>query len=1139
MVHSLLAAWRVSLHRTRADWPIVAAAALISLLAATLLAAGPIYSAAVSEAGMRRVLQSAPSTAANIEVAARIPPGEAPAVDQQMRELVGRTVGVTGARIDAGGTSEAFALPGQRAGAVRDLVQLGFKDGLDQHATLAAGAWPVRAVADAPIQLAVLEGIATSLDLQVGEPLTIVSRSDESLAIDAQVVAIYRPTDPTAGYWWGDPALLDGFSESTDYRTFGPVMTTREDLLERVAGGRDVLFTWHAFPAFEALPIEDVSGLRSRVDQLRAEVPAALPGAFSTVQTDLPALLATAERSLLASRTGVLLLLAQLAILAGYAIALTADLIVDQRRLDTAMLRSRGASTGQVAILALAEAALLAIPAALLAPWLAAAALRLFNIAGPLAGIGLVIEPAIGVDAYLAAAGAAIGCALLLVLPAFNAARSFATERSGRDRSGTRTLGQRLGLDIALLAVTAIGLWQLRLYGTPLTRTVQGAIGIDPLLVAAPAVGILAGSVVALRIVPLLASVADVLAARGRNLVGSLGARQLARRPLRYTRTALLLILAISMGVFSLAYGTTWTQSQADQAQFQIGADLRVTPAAGLDAMPGWAVGSAYQSIDGVATGAPVSRDRFRLTQVGTGELIGIDAGWVATTDGLATRTADERATIQALGAALLDARPDVDGLPLPGRPDRVAIAATIRFDAAEGISEDPRTGELTPHPLDARAVLTATSVAFTVTLRDAHGLIQRFSGQPTPIAGDGWAFIVPLAATSASRGGTVQRLGGALAYPVQLIAVDLELNLPRFSSVTEGRIALDRIGLSEDAAGEAWQLIEVGERDDWGAALSSAGGQFQTVPTDGAGGLGFDVGGDAATGVITVPGLDDQGRGTRLSFAPISVTALGRSELAVIVNRQFADGVAAQAGEGVLVSIPGGARRLHIVGVIEAFPTSDPAIPVAVADLGTMSLLRYGSDRGTVDVDEWWLDLAPGTSADQIAAARSGGPLTGATVLSQTETRERLTSEPLALATIGALSLGFVVAGLFAVIGLAVSAAVSARQRRTEFALLRALGLSPDQLSGWLWLENASVVVVSILAGTGLGLVISWVVLPFVTVTSNGAVPFPPVIVDVPWTSVLVLEAVSIAALALTLLVIARWMRGLGVGSVLRMGED
>ena len=1139
MVHSLLAAWRVSLHRTRADWPIVAAAALISLLAATLLAAGPIYSAAVSEAGMRRVLQSAPTTTANIGVAARVPPGEAPAVDQQMRELLGRTVGVTGAAIDAGGVSEAFSLPGQEPNEIRDLLRIGFKDGLEQHATLVAGAWPVRAAPDAPIQLAVLEGIATTLDHRVGAPLAIVGRSDESLAVEAQVVAIYRPTDPTASYWWVDPALLDGVSESTDYRTFGPVMTAREDLLERAAGGRNVLFTWHAFPTFEALPIADVPGLRVRVDQLRAEVQAALPGGFTSVETGLPALLATAERQLLASRTGVLLLLAQLAILAGYAIALTADLIVDQRRLDTAMLRSRGASTRQVAVLALAEAALLAVPAALLAPWLAALALRLFNIGGPLAGIGLVIEPTIGPDAYLAAAGAAIGCALLLVLPAFNAARSFATERSSRDRSGTRTLGQRLGLDIALLAVTGIGLWQLRLYGTPLTQTVQGAVGIDPLLVAAPAVGILAGSVVALRIVPLLASVADVLAARGRHLVGSLGARQLARRPLRYTRTALLLILAISMGVFSLAYGTTWTQSQADQARFQVGADLRVTPATGLDAMPGWAVGAAYASIDGVASGAPVSRDRFRLTQVGTGELVGIDAGWVATTDGLAVQSAAERATLQALGSALVDARPEGEGVELPGTPTRVAIATTVRFDAAEGFSQDPRSGEFTTHPVDAGAVFAATTAVPTVTVRDAQGLIQRLSGSPTPIAADGWSFVVPIPGTSPSRAATVERLGGGLAYPIRLIAVDLELNVPRGNQVTEGRISLQRIGLSDEAIGDDWQLIEIGQLDGWGAAWSSSGGQFETVLTDRRDGIGFDVGSDDEAGVSVVPGVDQQGRGVRLSFAPISVTALSGSELAVIVNRRFADGVAAQPGDRVLVAIPGGSRRLHIVGVIDAFPTTDPSIPVAVADLGTMALLRYGTDRGTVEADEWWLDLTPGASEAAIEAARAGGPLTGATVLSQVETRERLTSEPLALATIGALSLGFVVAGLFAVIGLAVSAAVSARQRRTEFALLRALGLSPDQLSGWLWLENASVVVVSILAGTGLGLVISWVVLPFVTVTPNGATPFPPVVVDVPWASVLVLEAVSIAALALTLLVIARWMRGLGVGSVLRMGED
>jgi ABC-type antimicrobial peptide transport system permease subunit len=158
---------------------------------------------------------------------------------------------------------------------------------------------------------------------------------------------------------------------------------------------------------------------------------------------------------------------------------------------------------------------------------------------------------------------------------------------------------------------------------------------------------------------------------------------------------------------------------------------------------------------------------------------------------------------------------------------------------------------------------------------------------------------------------------------------------------------------------------------------------------------------------------------------------------------------------------------------------------------------------------------------------------------MGRVETRERLSADPLALAMIGALSLGSVVAALFAIIGLAVNAAVSARQRRTEFALLRALGLSPGQLSGWLWLENGSLVFVSLLAGTVLGLVIGWVVLPFVTVTQQAATPFPPVIVEVPWLSIIALEAASIIALALTLVVLTRIMRRSGLGSVLRMGED
>ena len=65
---SLVAMVQVSLRRSRAAWPIVASAGLICLLAASLLAAGPMYAGAVSIAGLQRVMVDAPVAEANIEV---------------------------------------------------------------------------------------------------------------------------------------------------------------------------------------------------------------------------------------------------------------------------------------------------------------------------------------------------------------------------------------------------------------------------------------------------------------------------------------------------------------------------------------------------------------------------------------------------------------------------------------------------------------------------------------------------------------------------------------------------------------------------------------------------------------------------------------------------------------------------------------------------------------------------------------------------------------------------------------------------------------------------------------------------------------------------------------------------------------
>jgi hypothetical protein len=861
----------------------------------------------------------------------------------------------------------------------------------------------------------------------------------------------------------------------------------------------------------------------------------ALSGSFPTAETALDEILAQAERSLLVSRTGVLLLIVQLAILAAYAIILTAGLLAEHRRNDTALLRSRGAGPLQVAAIALVEALVLAAPAAVLAPFLASAALGVFNVAGPLAAAGVEIVPQLSTTAFVVAAAAALGAALLLVVPAFLAARSFVDEEGRRSRSETRTIGQRLGIDIALLAVTLIGFWQLRLYGAPLTESVQGTLGLDPLLVAAPAIGLLAGGVLALRVVPLLASAAEAVTRRGRRLVGALGAQQVARRPLRYTRAALLLMLAVSMGVFAISYADTWQTSQQDQAAYQVGADVRLAATSGGGLVPAWSLEAALRRVPGIVDLTPVDRDFLRIPAGRQqGEVLAMDA---TSASGIVAMRGDlSRSPLGELLAPLAEARPQPALVRLDPVARRLRVEGRLDLARVRVLEFNEETQAFTYNQVDADEI-RALGLGAEVVVRDGRGLIQRFTTPSQPWDPDGQTLVIDLFAGSPRGVVAVEEIGGAFTAPIELLSVDLVVDLPSSVLADEGRVEL--VGLSSSAGDEAddWQPVDLGAAGGWDArVLRNQGPLAEPLPGQ-VQQLTFILGGEGPTGALAGP--DQPGaRPPAISFIAAALPGLADVPLPAVVNRAFLDATSTAIGDEVPARVGGQLRTLRISGVLESFPTTDRQHPQAVVDLATAGLLSFADRQATLTPREWWVSTDPG-AGDEVAAELDAGPYVAGTVTSRIDRAEGLSADPVALGIIGALSLGFVVAGLFAVIGLAVSAAVSARQRRTEFALLRALGLSSGQLSGWLWLENAGIVAVSLAAGTGLGLLIGWVVLPFVTVTQQAAAPFPPPLVRTPWASIGLLVAISTLALGGTVLVLARVLRRIGIGSVLRMGED
>jgi ABC-type antimicrobial peptide transport system permease subunit len=165
--------------------------------------------------------------------------------------------------------------------------------------------------------------------------------------------------------------------------------------------------------------------------------------------------------------------------------------------------------------------------------------------------------------------------------------------------------------------------------------------------------------------------------------------------------------------------------------------------------------------------------------------------------------------------------------------------------------------------------------------------------------------------------------------------------------------------------------------------------------------------------------------------------------------------------------------------------------------------------------------------------------PFSSFTVTSRQTTEDALVFDPIALGAIGALAIGFVAAALFAAVGFGVSAVVSARERLVEFSLLRAIGLSPRQLGRWLLAEQGLLVLVSLVLGTLLGLVLTTVLLPQVSLTQGGGRPVPEVVVQIPWLVIAALQLSLVVFLLIVVLVLTLLLRRVGLGRMVRLGED
>ncbi len=1040
--------WRLIAKRTLAVWPLVAVSFGAILLAAALLAAAPMYAGAAAQAGLERKLADADAEEAGVDVTSRADVAgyerESGRVVEQLRLALPGD-----APIHRVGESDSVASSGGRR------YVLAFFDGIERHATLVRGRWPdpdaEQLEAVVSTQAVDTTGLATGGTVALEDTPTI------------RIVGEYDISDPAAPIWWNDELALDGL-RGRDVPTYGPLVVAEPALRSTAERFRA---SWRTRPAASAFDVGELRSTEAAVDGLEDQLAEGVARGVAppVVSTGLGSLLEETRREVEVARTGVLVPLAQLALLAGYGLVFVAALIRRRRRREDGLLLTRGAQPRSLALASAVEALALAMLAALAAPWVARLAIELVAAFGPLASAGLDLEPEVGRLPYSLAALGALACLAALVLPSLRGESMSA--RASRPGFFART-----GLDVALLVAAGIALWQLRAEGAPV---VAGDGELDVLLVAVPAIGILAGAVLAGRLLPPVLAFLARTAARRPGAVPALAARRLARTAEEHRPAAVLLVAALAIGTFAAAYATTWDDTQRERAALIAAADILVPDDRRSDAYPPLGRSNAFAATAGVESSSPLAVESL---QVG-GEpvpLIGVDAARSAVTPVGPTADRQEQ-LLQQLAAR----RPPAVGAPLPDDAEELTLTAHVTLEPLPEDFEPPPAFSFFEGTRE-QSVDPAPSLAVVVS--DADGLYHRLPAGPLH-EGENRVSV---------------ELGPQPRHPLRLAALELGYDVPAFVPRNLTVAVTSTVVDQEEWRAEILPLTSIVAS----ANATLAPGRGLT--------LGLDTGAAdndrTATTVVLRPG------------APPSRL------LPAIAGTGLLDSLQARVGDVVEV---GGGRRVELIGSLTNFAAATEGDSFLVTDLPTLFAQRYERLHEVARPDFWALETGSAPVAATVAAL-GRPPLEVEQVIARAPLERSLANDPLAVATSGALWLGSLAAALFAVAAFAVAGAARRRKHVADASLLGGLGLERRGARAMIVLEDGVLALLAAAIGVGIGVALAVLVLPAVAFTETGEAAVPQPSVAIPWATVAILAGGAIAAI---LIEAALRARGAGRASI------
>ena len=1112
--------------RSLSHWRLLSTVVTGVVLASAIMAGTVMYFDALKELALKRTLAKHSDTDLDFLIQGRWGPATSTEYDKIATVVTDEIDGhvawmVTDTRRAVKSPTLFLTVPGNEALAGEDNARSYFASlpGLEGHASFSSGVpardgrlaspgEPLELEASIPIEAAEL------FQVGVGDRLSAVTPwADQVPYITVLITGVFEKSDPEDDFWYLEESVLNAatgpsFRTVPFYITEGSFMEVLGPTLRKMEG----TFAWHLGVEIDRVNARNAQLTRGHIEAMHRNLSATLSS--FRLASDIEGALREYDRRIFFSKFPMFVVLFLINVVILYYVATLSSLVVEERRDEVALLRSRGATSAQILLVFVLEGITIAVVAVVVGPLLAGAGIGVLGLTPAFSDLtgGAPLDVIISRGAYMMSVLGGTLSFVALIVPAIQASRIGVTQhRQQAARPASVPVFQRYYLDILLLLVSIFLFRQLTEQGSIVATGLFGEVAVNQLLLALPGLMLVASAMVLLRLFPLAMRLASHLLSSWLPAGLAMGVWQMARNPTHYARLSLLLILTAGLGIFASSFGATLDRSFEERVLYATGADVVIDDGklvircifggyyscdAENPAGHALTLTEAYEIVPGVAgvslvlqsTGQDLSKAsgvRYAMLAMES-ESFG-EVAWFR--DDFSDKTLD------GLVRSLKVTNPPV-GLTLPD--DAETIGVRIKADR--------------PHP----------SVMVTARIRNALGRYSTYN-LGTLDTGD-WTVL------SRSLGIGRGRQSQVYARPLQLVSLRLH-ETGGARRLQAGSVLIDDIRVTTDRPLSTEIIEGYEDLEGWSVLKVTADAVGDVLrPSD------VSLTGDSGSALFS------WSEGSPLTARGI-FRGEGQTPLPVVASESFARAAGHAEGDEFEVSVSGHRIPVRLVDTVEWFPTMMISNQkFLVADLASLTeYANLGAITRELAANEVWISSDTSGADRQRLLDRLGSSsrFTGGLILDREERLGKSKVDPLVGA--GWRALLFIAFGavlLLSCLGFLVHAYVSFRSRRLQFALLRTVGFSMRQLVAMVWLEQVLVIATGMALGTWMGGRLGALIMPFLGHDDWGSQVIPPFAMEVNWGALLITYAFMVLVFSIIVLGIIWLIRRISLQRILRLGE-